>query len=63
MYRSIAYVGWVLILLLGCVWDAEAQFTVQAAASDAVPGWQRMQSPDGAEPLWVSPTPASRPRT
>lgn len=49
---------WVLAMLLGTAIQAQAQLSIQPAATDPVAGWQRMESSDGAQTIWVAPTPA-----
>src|SRR5438876_3213189 len=56
MYRSFTLIGCVALTLFGGVLQAQAQFTVNAAATDAVTGWQKMEVQGRA--VWVNPTPA-----
>jgi hypothetical protein len=56
MHRSLTLTGCVAVILFGGVLQAQAQFTVNAAADDAVPGWQKMEIEGRA--VWVNPTPA-----
>ena len=56
MYRIFGLTGAAIVILLGSALQAQAQFTINAAADDPVPGWQKMDI-DGRS-VWVSPTPA-----
>ena len=58
MVRNFALIGCVLAILFGYMVQAQAQLTVSAAATEAVPGWQRMELGDNDRTLWVSPTPS-----
>src|SRR6266571_378922 len=55
MYRILTWTGCATVILFG-VLQAQAQFTMNAAAEDAVPGWQKMDVEGRA--VWVNPTPA-----
>jgi preprotein translocase subunit SecD len=56
MYRIFGLTGCAIVILFGSVLQAQAQFTINAAAEDPVPGWQKMDI-DGRS-MWVNPTPA-----
>ena len=58
MNRRVAFIGCVMVILFGCVVQAQAQFTIRAAATAPVSGWQRMESPEGNQTVWVAPTPS-----
>ena len=56
MYRILGLTGCAIIILFGSALHAQAQFTINAAAEDAVPGWHKMDL-EGRS-VWVNPTPA-----
>jgi len=56
MYRGLTLVRCIAVILFGGALQAQAQFTINAAAEDAVPGWQKMEIEGRA--VWVNPTPA-----
>jgi preprotein translocase subunit SecD len=56
VYRIFSLTGCAIVILFGSVLQAQAQFTINAAAEDPVPGWQKMDI-DGRS-VWVNPTPA-----
>ena len=56
MYRIFGLTGCAIVILFGSVLQAQAQFTINAAAEDSVPGWQKMDI-EGRS-VWVNPTPA-----
>ena len=56
MYRGLTLISCIAVILFGGVLQAQAQFTINAAAEDAVPGWQKMEIEGRA--VWVNPTPA-----
>jgi len=56
MCRFLGLTGCAIVILFGSVLQAQAQFTINAAADDSVPGWQKMDI-EGRS-VWVNPTPA-----
>jgi preprotein translocase subunit SecD len=56
MYRILALTACVIIILFGGVLQAQTQLTMNAAAEDPVPAWQKMEI-EGRS-VWVNPTPA-----
>jgi preprotein translocase subunit SecD len=56
MYRIFGLTGCAIVILFGSVLQAQAQLTINAAAENPVPGWQKMDI-DGRS-VWVNPTPA-----
>jgi len=56
MHRTLTLVFGVAVILFGIAVQAQAQFTMNAASDDAVPGWQKMEI-EGRS-VWVNPTPA-----
>src|SRR5438552_14102236 len=56
MYRGLTLISCIAVILFGGVLQAQAQFSINAAAEDAVPGWQKMEI-EGRS-VWVNPTPA-----
>lgn len=56
MYRICTLIVAAAVVLCGGTLQAQAQFTLNAASDEAVPGWQKMQIEDRT--VWVNPTPA-----
>ena len=56
MYRSFMFLGCATIILFGGAVQARTQLTFNAAADNAVPGWQKMEVDGHA--VWVNPAPA-----
>jgi len=56
MYRILTLTGFAIVILFCGALQAQAQFSVNAAAEDPVPGWQRMDVEGRA--VWINPTPA-----
>lgn len=54
MQRRLTLLIALVLVMLGSVARAEAQFSIRAASSEAVPGWDRMDYEGQA--VWVSPT-------
>ena len=53
MQRRITFLMFLALIVFGLSLRAEAQFSIRAASSEAVPGWDRMDF-DG-QSVWVSP--------
>ena len=51
MYRWIASA--IVAILFGGTFQAQAQFSIRAASTDSVPGWERMEL--GNQAVWVAP--------
>ena len=56
MYRILTLTGCAIVTLFGGALQAQAQFNMNAAAEEPVPGWQKMDVEGHA--VWVNPTPA-----
>ena len=56
MHRTLTLILSIAAILFGIAVQAQAQFTMNAASDDAVPGWQKMEI-EGRS-VWVNPTPA-----
>jgi preprotein translocase subunit SecD len=54
MYRIFGLTGCAIVILFGSV--LQAQFAINAAAENPIPGWQKMDI-EGRS-VWVNPTPA-----
>ena len=58
MRRISAFISVMVFVLFGGALQGQAQLAISAAADEAVPGWQKMASPDGDRSVWVAPTPS-----
>jgi preprotein translocase subunit SecD len=56
MHRTLTLILGIAAILFGIAVQAQAQFTMNAASDEAVPGWQKMEI-EGRS-VWVNPTPA-----
>jgi preprotein translocase subunit SecD len=56
MYRLLTLTGCAIVILFVGALQAQARFTINAAAEDPVPGWQKMDAEGRA--VWVNPQPA-----
>lgn len=55
MYRIFGLTGCAIVILFGSVLQAQAQFTINAAAENPIPGWLKMDIEGGS--VWVNPAP------
>ncbi len=54
MHRSFRLIVCFAVLLLGGALQAQAQFSIRAASSEPVPGWDRVEVDNRV--IWISPT-------
>ena len=58
MHRSVILIIGVVVVLFGFALQSQAQLAISAASAEPVDGWQRLESIENGQAVWVDPTPS-----